>query len=167
MVEVTARFGPGAVVPTWDPDVFVARGWYDPAERVYLLVYRSGDATHRDRNARGAPPVVSATLATVGHLQAEQWHDKALTVKDLGRPRLPLKSLSGPNGIKLGDARNTVFRILGAGELAGRRGDIDTYSYYNVYPGAHSVGCAEAGFFILQVTFTGGRLTKIHVREAS
>jgi hypothetical protein len=104
-----------------------------------------------------------ATLATARHLQS-----KEVKAGDLGRPRLSLPKLQGPRGIRLGDSRESVFRAIGAGELQDRQGDVETYNYYGLKPFAPDPGFpgGDQGF-ILQVTFTAGRLTRIHILEAS
>lgn len=160
MAEVTARLGPGTPLPFGD---FVARGWYHPTERVYLHAVQTGAEWHRDRGLRGAPPILIATLASARH-----WPVGERNVGDLARPRLSLASLRGPNGIRLGDTKKSVFRALGAGEFQGRRGDIESYNYYGLKPGKPDPGFpgGDQGF-TLQVTFTGGRLTRIHIIETS
>lgn len=165
MAEVTARLGPGKILPYGDPDITVGRGWYHHSERVLLLVHRIGDAWHRNRGLRGAPPALMATLAAGNHLQAYLRAYK-LNVADLERPRLSLTSLRGPNGIRLGDSRATVFRAVGASEFDERRGNFETYSYFNLRPNVRRAGCGDAGF-IMTVTFTDGRLTRIEILEAS
>ncbi len=165
MSEVTARLGPGKVLPGGDPDFTVGRGWYDPSERVLLLVHRIGDAWHRNRGLRGAPPVLMATLAAGNHLQAYLRAYK-LNVADLERPRLSPTSLRGPNGIRLRDSRATAFRALGASEFHERRGALESYSYFNLRPDVRRAGCGEAGF-IMTITFTNGTLTRVEILEAS
>ncbi|HXF82150.1 MAG TPA: hypothetical protein VNN19_05305 [bacterium] len=160
LAEVTARLGPGTPLPFGD---FVARGWYHPAERVYLHAVQISEQWHRSRRLPGVPSIIIATLASTGHWPAGEGN-----VADLARPRLSLASLRGPNGIRLGDTRQSVFRALGAGELQGRRGDIESYNYDGLKPGTPDPWASggDQGF-ILQVTFTAGRLTRIHIIEAS
>ena len=156
MTDVTARLGPGAFVgPEWPPEV--NRGWYDAAGRAYLLVVRRSDEFHK--GMPGVPPVIGVDFAAESH----KLHVQLTT---LGRPRLSLTSLRGPNGIRLGDTRERVLRILGKGEGLDRRGNIETYTYINLHTPVPREGCGVAGF-ILQVSFTGGRLTRIHIFEAS
>lgn len=155
MTDVTARLGPGALVAEHPNEVW--RGWYDAASRVYLFVVRRSDDFHK--GLPGAPPVVQVALAAESHKPAVQ-------VKTLARPRLSLTSLRGPNGIRLGDSRERVLRLLGRGESLGRSGNIETYNYYNIHAPVPREGCGVAGL-ILQVSFTGGRLTSISILEVS
>jgi hypothetical protein len=84
-----------------------------------------------------------------------------LKAKDLGRPRLSLTSLRGPNGIRLGDSRARVFQLLGASNGGpARRGNIETYSYF-LFPAVIRGDCGEAGYFNFDVSFTDGKLTRI------
>lgn len=163
MGEVTARLGPGKVLPAYDPDTIVGRGWYDPEGRVFLLLHTAGDDAHRRSRLKGSPGILIATLATASHMQGE-----GVKVGDLGRSRLALATLKGPRGIGLGDSREGVFRALGPGQLQGRRGDIETYNYYELKSAAPGPGLPGGGLeFVMQVTFTAGRLTKIHILELS
>jgi len=155
--EVAGRLGAGKATSLRGPWESVGQGWYHSTEQVYLLVYRFGD----DRGVKGPPAAVAITLATAGHLKAEQ-----LTVGDLTRSRLSLMSLRGPNGIRLGDSKGAVSQALGAGQLVDRRADVETYNHYLLYRYIRRTGCADEGF-ILQATFTSGRLTRIHILEAS
>ncbi|MGH2348008.1 MAG: hypothetical protein ACRDFT_00920 [bacterium] len=162
MAELTARLGPGTDLgDEYTRTHWVIRGWSNAQERVYLRVEAVSAEDAKNRELKGTPPIVGATLATAGHAAADQ-----IRVENLSRPRLSLTLLRGPKGIRLGDSKSSVFRILGAGELQGRRADIETYNYYDLYPQPRRPGCAVAGF-ILQITFTGGKLTRIYVLEAS
>lgn len=157
MSDVTARLGPGI---RFTDIFFVWRGWYDPTARVYFLI-----AGWPERGPKGTPLLFQAVLASEERKDINL--DAArLKAKDLGRPRLSLTSLRGPNGIRLGDSRARVFEMLGAGSGPERRGNIETYSYF-LYPVVTRRDCAEAGYFNFLVSFTDGKLTRIWIIEAS
>ncbi len=164
MAEVTARLGPGKLLYS-DPEFTVRRGWYHHAEQVLLLIDRIGDVWHRNRGLKGAPPILMVTLAAGNHVQGYLRLYK-LNVADLERPRLSLTTRRGPNGIKLGDSRATVFRAIGVSEFHERRGNFESYGYFDLRPSVPRAGCGDAGF-IMTVTFTDGRLTRIEILEAS
>lgn len=158
MADVTARLGPG----TRFTDIFfVWRGWYDPTARVYFLI-----AGWPERGPKGTPLLFQAVLASEERKDINL--DAArLKAKDLGRPRLSLTSLRGPNGIRLGDSRARVFELLGASSGGPvRRGNIETYSYF-LFPAVTRGDCGEAGYFNFDVSFTDGKLTRIWIIEAS
>jgi hypothetical protein len=157
MSDVTARLGPGK---RFHDGVFVWRGWYDPTARVYLLIAGWGG-----RGSKGTPLLFQAWLASESHKNSAL-DDVRLKAADLGRPRLSLTLLRGPKGIRLGDSRARVSEMLGGGELYARRGNVETYNYYNLRPAAPGGDCGEAGFHF-QVSFTDGILTRIWIIEAS
>lgn len=157
MTDVTARLGPGK---RFHDGVFVWRGWYDPTARVYLLI-----AGWEGRGPKGTPLLFQAWLASETHRNSAL-DDARLKAADLGRPRLSLTSLRGPKGIRLGDSQARVFQVLGGGELYARRGNIETYNYYELRPTVPRGDCGQAGFNF-QVSFTDGKLARIWIIEAS
>jgi hypothetical protein len=158
MSGVIARLGSGALVgPAWPPEV--TRGWYDAAGRAYLFVVRRSDEFHK--GLPGAPPVIGVELATERHKP-----DRQIRLTTLGRPRLSLLSLQGPNGIRVGDSRERVGKLLGKPVEISTRGNVETYYYIDVRSPLRREGCAVAGF-ILQVSFIDGRASRIWMIEAS
>jgi hypothetical protein len=111
--------------------------------------------------ADGLTPVVAVELVSESHKVPR------LQVKTLGRPRLSLTLLRGPNGIRLGDSKRHALRLLGRhGYSDGLTGNVETINYFNVYTARPRDGCAPAGF-ILQVSFTSDLLTRIWIGEQS
>ncbi len=173
MSEVTSRLGPGTLIRHDNEFVaseYVTRVWHNPARGIYLIVDWPAPEAYKRRGLAGGPPVVSLTITAETHKEpTSPVKVFGRPIKTLGRPRLALSSLSGPNGIKMGDPKDRIIRLLGKGSYSdggGVRGNVETANYYDIMKPAPREGCGPAGF-ILQVSFTRGRLSNIYLREAS